>query len=107
MDVDLALIAGWEPMPPFNFIGPSGELEVPRYTASLDAALALVKQMLPGLAWSRDGLGRFYLTHAGVPAELGPPIAYTFPVLANDALTCVAFLLRAIIAKQEVADAEC
>lgn len=86
---------------------PVGDMQVryypPAYTSSLDAALALVEEVLPGWDWSRDVDGSFYLWSGG---DVLTPREIHQKRLANDALTCDAALLRALIAKQEVGDAE-
>ncbi len=47
LDADIALTQGWTEHPGDNWIGPFGQIAVPYYTASLDAAVTLV----PGPAW--------------------------------------------------------
>jgi hypothetical protein len=65
----------------------------PEWTSSLDSALALVEEKLPGFRWVRNISGGISITTDG-PWYHGVPNR-----LANDALTMVAALLRAIMSK--------
>ena len=42
LDADIALTQGWHELPGDNWCGPRGEIGVPTYTASIDAAMSLV-----------------------------------------------------------------
>jgi hypothetical protein len=44
LDADIALTQGWTEHPGDNWIGPHGQISVPAFTASLDAALTLVPE---------------------------------------------------------------
>ncbi len=44
LDADVALTQGWHELPGDNWIGPLGQIAVPAYTASLDAAMTLVPE---------------------------------------------------------------
>ena len=84
------------------------------YTASLDAALALVEEMLPGWDWSvrhsvsADGDVRYANAVVWLPSDPRDDEAPRH--WANHdhspALALLSALLRALIAKQEVEDAE-
>ena len=79
------------------------------YTASLDAALALVTKMLPGWRWSigtiQSNGGDYAQLAEPVMTEFGPGIGIRAQQhAATPPLAVLSALLRALIAKQEVAD---
>ena len=51
LDAEIALTQGWSELPGDNWCGPEGQIAVPRYTASLDAAMSLVPE---GMQWRVD-----------------------------------------------------
>lgn len=91
----------------FQFVHPDDDAKsyyvaicmVPAYTASLDSALALVEEKLPGWRWTRALDGQITLwMPAGttLSAQRGRQ-----PLLATDALTMTGALLRALISQKD------
>lgn len=52
LEADIALTQGWTECAGDNWIGPHGEIAVPAYTSSLDAAMQLVPE---GMAYGLKG----------------------------------------------------
>ena len=76
LDADIALQFDWTECPGDNWIGPQGEIAVPAYTSSIDAAMTLVPKGMEkdftdlyGVARASVGInanpGPFYGTHEG------------------------------------------
>lgn len=80
-------------------------INVPSYTASIDAAVALVEKLLPGWRLMVTTPGGAYLMSSDFePAEeeWGEPKGFTCAADAKSpALALIAALLRALIAQQE------
>jgi len=87
LDADIALSQGWNELPGDNWVGPHGQICVPAYTASLDAAMTLVPEDSRN-DWSLIG-GRYW------QAEVGDEMAdAATPALA---LCAAALKVRAIL----------
>jgi hypothetical protein len=70
----------------------------PYYTASLDAAIALVEAKLPGWGWS-VGHSDGYLPEGTLYAKEGPRFGVSHSKAETPALALLSALLRALIAK--------
>lgn len=99
IEADLALLDGWTECPGDTWIGPFGEICVPNYTSSVDAALGLIERAAPEWTWQsaspRRGLAfegvlcRFFSNRH----DKGPHV-----VVAEYAPTPALALLRALLA---------
>jgi hypothetical protein len=107
LDANVAeAIAGWTCVRGDNWIGPTGRITIPEYTASLDAVLALVEEKYPRLALSflRYPNGEWGIgSSGGDEAPLITPLE--FPG-AHLPIQVLAALLRALIAQQEEVKAD-
>lgn len=104
LDADLALLGGWTEFPGDNWIGPFGEICVPNYTASTDAALGLIERVLPGwrVDFIQQSLDEPYWT-----SGLYKRVADTHQIdrASGSAPTAPLALLRALMAALEQAKA--
>lgn len=57
LNVDVGALTG----PWTDYPKPDHYRETSRYTASVDAAIALAERVLPGVLWGRDGSGTMYV----------------------------------------------
>lgn len=71
-----------------------------RVTGSLDACVALMREVLPGCEWSRSYFRRFAIWKVNKRRTVGSVLADTDP-LANDCLTFLDAIFSAAIAKEE------
>lgn len=83
-------------------------LEDPSYTASIDAAVALIEAVLPGAYWrvGKKRPGRISATYIEIPISDDPNEESIGTIFAGDyaktpALALCAALIRAMIAKEE------
>lgn len=73
--------------------GPRGFHSALRVTASLDAALALVERVLPGMLWAKNYEGGFRIYQPGVSG-------FFSGYAKTPALALLAAMLKALIAKE-------
>lgn len=95
LDYRIANWRGWRSDGNYNYT-PSGAMtleEPPRYTASLDAGLALLNAVLPSSHWSRTPDGTFRAFNSGRTYEAKP--------LATDCHTFLDAIFSAAIAELE------
>jgi len=79
---------------------------VPRYTASLDACVSLLSEVLPGCEWNRDRHGDFWIWRGrNRLGAQGRSMVDGANRLANDCLTFIDAIISAAIVQLEAKEA--
>lgn len=101
IDADIALHFGWSVFPGDNWIGPYGEIAVPRVSTSLDACAALAERVLPGRQWRMsvysDGSTEVECWEPIQKDDTGRQLYFPVPNGKSDAPTECAARLAAIL----------